>query len=56
VALGLTAGSPEQEPFFYGVRLVTYVLIIAAIVDKNRPRGTRGPDVPARSLTAREQS
>jgi hypothetical protein len=55
-ALGVTAGAPEHEPFFYGVRLVTYVLIIAAIVDKNRPRGARGPDVCARSLTTREQS
>jgi hypothetical protein len=56
VALGLTAVSQEHEPFFYGVRLLTYVLIIAAIVDKNRPHGTRGPDMCTRSLTTREQS
>ena len=55
-ALGLTAGSPEHEPFFYGVWLLTYVLIIAAIADKNRPRGARGPDGCTRSLTAREKS
>jgi hypothetical protein len=52
----LTAVSQEHEPSFYGVQLLTYVLIIAAIVDKNRPRGTRGPDVDTRSLTTREQS
>jgi len=55
VALGLTAGSAEHEPFFYGVRLLTYGLIIAAIVDKNRPRGTRGTKARASSLTVREK-
>ncbi len=54
VALGLIAGSQEHEPFFYGVRLVTYGLIIAAIVDKNRPRGARGADARGRSLTTRD--
>jgi len=53
-ALGLTAGSPEHEPFFYGIRLATYGLIIAAIVDKNRPRGA-GARTRATSLTAREK-
>jgi hypothetical protein len=55
VALGLTAGSAEHEPFFYGVRLLTYGLIIAAIVDKNRPRGARGTKARASSLTVREK-
>jgi hypothetical protein len=34
-ALGLTAISKEQEPFFYLVRLCAFGLIIIAIVDKN---------------------
>jgi Family of unknown function (DUF5985) len=55
VALGLTAVSQEHEPFFYGIRLVTYGLILAAIVDKNRPRGVRGTDTRVRSLTARDK-
>jgi uncharacterized membrane protein HdeD (DUF308 family) len=37
VALGLSHVTREQEPFFYIARLVTYGLIIAAIVHKNRP-------------------
>ncbi|MGH8563186.1 MAG: DUF5985 family protein [Gammaproteobacteria bacterium] len=36
VVLGLTTVSNEQEPFFYLVRLCAFVLIIVAIVDKNR--------------------
>jgi hypothetical protein len=35
--LGLTQVSDEAEPFFYVARLVTFGLIIAAIVQKNRP-------------------
>jgi Family of unknown function (DUF5985) len=35
-ALGLTAVTREQEPFFYLVRLFAFGLILAAIVDKNR--------------------
>lgn len=35
-ALGLAAVPNEQEPFFYLVRLCAFVLIIVAIVDKNR--------------------
>jgi hypothetical protein len=55
VAPGLTTVSREHEPFFYEVRFLTYVLIIAAIVDKNRPRGARGPDMCACSITTREK-
>ena len=55
VALGLTAGSPEHEPFFYGIRLVTYGLIIAAIVDKNRPPGADGANTRVRSLSTRQK-
>lgn len=55
VALGLTTVSNEQEPFFYLVRLCAFVLIIVAIVDKNRagtlrphsgPETAAGPDRP----------
>jgi hypothetical protein len=56
VALGLTSVSQEHEPFFYVVRLVSYGLIIAAIVDKNRAHGTRVPEARARSLTTRDNS
>ena len=34
-ALGLAPHSDETEPFFYVPRLITFALIIAAIVDKN---------------------
>lgn len=48
-ALGLTAVSSEQEPFFYLVRLCAFGLILAAIIDKNRaetrPRKSRRPPV-----------
>jgi hypothetical protein len=39
--LGLEDISAEQEPLFYLARLVTFVLIIIAIVQKNRPRQVR---------------
>jgi hypothetical protein len=39
--LALTQPSDELEPLFYLARLVTFALIIAAIVQKNRP-GVRG--------------
>jgi hypothetical protein len=41
LALGLTHPSDEVEPLFYLARLVTFGLIIAAIVQKNRPSRTR---------------
>ena len=34
--LGLIESSSENEPFFYLVRLLSFVLILIAIVDKNR--------------------
>ena len=34
--LGLDVGSNESEPLFYLVRLVSFVLILIAIFDKNR--------------------
>lgn len=39
VALGLTAVSEEDQPFFYLIRLCAFVLIIVAIMDKNRAGG-----------------
>jgi len=42
IALALSHPEVELEPFYYVARLVTFGLIIAAIVYKNRPRdGTR---------------
>jgi hypothetical protein len=35
-ALSISGVSAEYEPFFYGSRLITFGLIIIAIVDKNR--------------------
>jgi hypothetical protein len=41
VALALVEHANEHEPLFYAVRLVAYGLIIAAIWQKNRRRGSR---------------
>ena len=38
--LGLVEPPGETEPIFYLARLLTFSLIMAAIVDKNRPRRT----------------
>jgi len=38
VALGVLAGSSENDPLFYAVRVVSYGLILMAIWQKNRPR------------------
>lgn len=38
VFLGVTAGSSENDPLFYGIRVVSYGLILFAIWQKNRPR------------------
>lgn len=37
VALGLWASASETNPMFYGIRLVSYGLILLAIWQKNRP-------------------
>ena len=34
--LGLANPTAESRPYIYGIRLVAFLLIIAAIVDKNR--------------------
>jgi uncharacterized membrane protein HdeD (DUF308 family) len=36
IALGLSARPNEGSAIFYGVRLLSFLLIIAAVVDKNR--------------------
>lgn len=36
VGLGLLAGSSENDPVFYGIRVVSYGLILLAIWQKNR--------------------
>lgn len=38
VALGGWASASETNPAFYGIRLVSYGLILLAIWQKNRPR------------------
>lgn len=38
VALGLWERASETNPMFYGIRLVSYGLILLAIWQKNRPR------------------
>ncbi|MFC5498997.1 DUF5985 family protein [Caenimonas terrae] len=38
VALGLFVGGNEEGVLFYGVRLLSYGLILLAIWQKNRPR------------------
>jgi hypothetical protein len=37
VALGLSESGSEINPMFYGIRLVSYGLILLAIWQKNRP-------------------
>jgi hypothetical protein len=37
--LGLTAITREVEPFIYIIRLISFLLILIAIVDKNRASG-----------------
>jgi len=41
-ALGLTSDPNEGSPLFYFVRLVSFLLILIAIVQKNRAKGTAG--------------
>jgi hypothetical protein len=42
VALALSHASEELEPLFYLARLVTFGLIIVAIIQKNRSNTPRG--------------
>jgi uncharacterized membrane protein HdeD (DUF308 family) len=41
IALSLSTVSAEREPFFYLVRLFSFLLILAAIVYKNRSKNVR---------------
>ena len=38
VLLAVVSHSTEYAPYVYAVRLIAYLFIIVAIVDKNRPR------------------
>jgi hypothetical protein len=42
LGLGLTDVAAEYEPFFYVARLVTFALILIAIIDKNRAGQGKG--------------
>jgi hypothetical protein len=42
VLLGLNNGATENEPLFYLVRLLSFVLILIAIIDKNKINKTPG--------------
>ena len=37
--LGLVTTPNEDQPFFYIVRLLSFVIILIAIIDKNRKKG-----------------
>jgi hypothetical protein len=53
VALALVPSADEVRPLFYLLRLAAFVMILAAIVDKNRsraPRRTRARPGPGREL------
>jgi hypothetical protein len=39
--VGLTFSDEEFRPFLYGIRLVAFVIILVAIIDKNRSKVTR---------------
>lgn len=39
VALSAYEGVPEDAPLLYGLRLVAFLVMLWAIVDKNRARG-----------------
>ncbi len=42
--LGVMDYSGEQEPFFYLIRLFSFLVILYAIIDKNRARKSGGRD------------
>lgn len=39
VLLAQFAGAPETHVYIYGIRLLAFVMILAAIIDKNRAPG-----------------
>ena len=40
--LGISQGSSENEPLFYLIRLLSFLLILIAIIDKNRTQRSAG--------------
>ena len=50
-ALGLSRNPNEGEPFFYFVRFLSYVLILIAIVNKNRKQS--GPSKQSQTTNVR---
>lgn len=42
LALALTTQTVEDRVFLYVVRLIAFLLILVAIIDKNRPRRPEG--------------
>ena len=40
-ALAINRFSEETEPFYYVVRFLSFMIILIAIVDKNRKKGNR---------------
>jgi hypothetical protein len=44
ITLGLMAPASEDNPAIYGLRVVSYGLILLAIWQKNRPRPPAGKD------------
>jgi hypothetical protein len=50
VLLGLYQGSDEHEPIFYWMRLLSFLLILIAIIDKNRANRITSslPDDPSK--------
>jgi hypothetical protein len=41
LVLAVLDPTDETRPYVYAIRLVAFVLIIVATIDKNRPRGQR---------------
>ncbi len=53
--LGLVDVTKEREPLFYLVRLLTFGLILVAILDKNRKKNLRGSDGKATGQANQDQ-
>ena len=43
ILVGLTLDSSEQQPLFYLIRLVAFLIILYAIIDKNLGKRSRKP-------------
>jgi hypothetical protein len=48
-ALGLSSNPNEDRPLFYFVRFLSFILILVAIVYKNRTKSTPNPTDSSRS-------